>query len=50
MPKERSVKFECDTSGDGLCNYVMDEIIGIIKRNAELVVSLKKTGLEERAD
>jgi hypothetical protein len=50
MPRRRSVKFEWDTSGDCLCQYVMDEHIGIIKRNAELAVSRKKTGLEESAD
>lgn len=50
MPRERSVKFEWDTSGDGVCHYVMDENIDIIKTNAELVVSRTKPGLEESAN
>jgi len=50
MPRERSVKFEWDASGGGLCHYVMDENIDIIKTNAESVVSRKKTGPEESAD
>lgn len=39
MPRERSVKFEWDTSGDGLYYCVIDENIDVIKTNAELVVS-----------
>ena len=49
-PRERSVKFEWSTSGDGLLHDVMDENVDIVKTNAELVVSLKKAGLEESAD
>jgi hypothetical protein len=49
MLRERSVKFEWDTSDDGLCHYVRDENIDIIKTNVELVVSRKKSGLEESA-